>query len=215
MEISKKNLNYLELLQDIYEISTLSGTKTYIWGGLTIDIFEEKFLREHGDLDGFIANMVSKLAELTKLYQQKGYQTEYVNDIGMFKVKKGDVHASFNSVEFKDDCAIWKHIGDDGAVYFPTNWLDQVPRKFYSALVYTSGIKFEYVIKNNVGMLNPECRLREKDCAALEYLENAIEKHNLSKEDFLKEVWSFNPYWIKRGYKEFMRPTVAWKLEPK
>ena len=202
-------------MQDIYEISALCNTKTYIWGGLTIDIFEEKFLREHRDLDGFIANMVLKLNELTMLYEKKGYQTEYVEDICMFKVKNNEVHASFNSVEFKDDFAVWKHIGNEGAVYFPADWLDQTPRNFYSTFVYTSGIKFEYVIKNNVGMLNPEWQLREQDCAALQYLENAIKKHGLSKEDFLKEVWSFNPYWVKKGYREFMRPTVAWKLEPR
>src|SRR5271157_3348886 len=114
MEISKNNLGYLELIKDIYKVSNACSTKTYIWGGLTIDILESSFLREHGDLDGFIANQNRLLDRLTEMYEKMGYQTHYLHDIKMFKVKKDNVHASFNCVEFRDGIATWKHIGDEG-----------------------------------------------------------------------------------------------------
>jgi hypothetical protein len=44
--------------KDYAETYTVCSTKTYVWGGFVIDIFEEKFLREHGDLDGFVENMM-------------------------------------------------------------------------------------------------------------------------------------------------------------
>jgi hypothetical protein len=68
---------------------------------------------------------------------------------------------------------------------------------------------FEYAIKANVAMLNPEWKLRNKDYVALEYLEKALAIKGIRQEDVFKQVWSYNPYWIKKGYKEFMRSTVA------
>jgi hypothetical protein len=116
--MSTNNLSYLDFMNDIYDVSAACSTKTYIWGGFTIDIFEGRFLREHSDLDGFVLNMPRVLNEMVKRYEQKGYQTNYLNEIDMLQVKKGDVHASFNILEINDDVALWKHIGDQGAVYF-------------------------------------------------------------------------------------------------
>jgi hypothetical protein len=71
MSISESNKNYLSMMNDIYEISNELHLRTYIWGGFTTDIFEGEFLREHGDLDGFVLNMMPNLIEMINKYQKK------------------------------------------------------------------------------------------------------------------------------------------------
>lgn len=69
-----------------------------------------------------------------------------------------------------DNIAEWKHIGNDGSVFFPADWLDKTPRDFYGIKVLTSGIRFEYAIKTKVKMLTPEWEvfLMKSDIAAKE-----------------------------------------------
>ncbi len=119
MEISVKNLGYLDMLRDIYEISAACGTRTYIWGGLSVDILSGRFLREHGDLDGFIENMLAVLDRLVPLFRERGYETEFLEDVHMLKISIGNIHAAFNRLDIAGKTAMWRHIGDHGTVYFP------------------------------------------------------------------------------------------------
>jgi len=209
MEISKANQGYLLFLKDIFEVSAECSTKTYIWGGFTMDILEGRFLREHGDLDGFTENMMSKLDQLTAAYKIRGYHTEFRNDINMLVIRKGDLHAAFNPLDRDGDVAMWRHIGDQGTVYFPYAWLDDVPRSFYGVNVYTSGVCFEYGFRSIVHDLNPEWKEREKDRIAKEYFVAKITEKGLEGKTIRKKIWSYNPFWAKRGYDPFDKPTLV------
>lgn len=161
--ISKSNQGYLEIIKDIYEVSVACFTKTYIWGGIAIDIFQDTFLRDHVDLDGFVENMMSVLDQLINKYKNKGYSTEFRSDINMLVVKKGNQQAAFNPLDAYENVAMWRHIGDHGTVYFPLSWLDNIPRNFYDTKVYTSGLYFEYAFRKIAKFLNPEWKEREID----------------------------------------------------
>lgn len=214
MSISKGNRRQLEFLRDIYEVSASCSTKTYIWGGLTIDIFEGRFLREHGAVDAFTADLLERMGELTRLYEERGYRTEFRDEWHMFEVWKDDFHAGFNRLETDHGIAMWRHIGEHGTVYFPSAWLDDVPRAFYDVQVYTSGIQFEYAIKTNVRLLSPEWQPRQKDIEAAQYLARALQDQGLDEEDVLRHIWSYSPYWTRKGYEEYAMPSVAWTLLP-
>lgn len=210
MGISQSNQGYLELMRDIYEVSVACSTKTYIWGGFTIDIFEGRFLREHRDLDGFIENMMGVLDSLIAHYENRGYSTEFNSYINMLSVRRGDLHAAFNPLDIDEKIAMWRHIGDKGTVYFPYNWLDNTPRTFYNSKVYTSGLCFEYAFRNIYSSLSPEeCKVREKDKIAKEYLETKIKEKGLDIKTILKSIWSYNPIWIKEGYDPFDKPALV------
>lgn len=216
MNISDKNNQILLMLEDIFNVSASLNIKTYIWGGLTIDIWEGKFLRDHGDVDGFVENLVPCLDELKAAYVNKGYKVSFNEPFLILKIEKGSIHAGFNPLQINDKTAEWKHIGNEGSVFFPTDWLDSEPRDFYKTPVYTSGVKFEYAMKTKITMLNPEWNVpREKDLEAIRYLKERIETENILEEDIYKWFWSYNPFWYKRGYDEFFRPTVAWAIQPK
>ena len=89
------------------------------------------------------------------------------------------------------------------------------PREFYNIKVYTSGFRFEYAIKTKVEMLTPIWKLREKDISAIKYYQETLKVENISPDDIYKWIWSYNPYWYKRGYSEFFRPTIAYPLSCK
>ena len=213
--LSEKNQQYLLMLEDIFNISLMLGIKTYIWGGMSVDIWEGQFLREHGDLDGFVENLDAHLDSLMDEYRKRGYDVQYIHAFSMLEIRRGLVHASFNPLKKNGEIAEWKHIGNEGSVYFPTKWLDAAPRLFYDVKVYTAGLLFEYAIKTKISMLHPKWQLREKDQIAIHYMREKLQERNIDEKDIYAWIWSYNPYWYKQGYDEFFRPTIAYPIQPK
>ena len=210
MSHSNSNGLYLRFLKDIYDISTRCSKRTYIWGGFTLDIFEQQFTREHHDLDGFVEGMMPLLGRLERLFGERGYTTEFRDDISMLQVRKGGQHAALNPLEREGPVAMWRHIGRQGTVFFPFEWLDQAPRRFYDAQVFTSGPCFEYAFRRIAPHLNPEWKAREKDETARQYFEQRVRELGIDPDSLLRRIWSYNPYWIKKGYDAFDGPTLVW-----
>jgi len=213
--VSRGNRRQLEFLRDIYEVSAACSTKSYIWGGLTIDIMEGRFLREHGGMDVFTLNLLELKDDLSELYVDRGYQTEFLPEWHMLQIRRDGHSGSFNCLEIDHGVAMWRHIGEHGTVYFPASWLEDVPRRFYDVMVHISGVEFEYSIKSNVRLLSPEWQLRPKDREAREYLEGVLQERRVEEEDVLKHIWSHNPFWVRKGYQEYAMPVVAWPLLPR
>ena len=212
--LSAGNRGYLAFLRDITEVSAACETTTYIWGGFTVDLLEGHFVREHHDLDGFTLNLLDVLPEMMALYTARGYAAAFRDDIDMLTIRKDGLHASFNRLEIDGPIAMWRHIGDEGTVYFPVEWLDATPREFYGVHVYSAGLELDYALKTNIRMTHATWILREQDHVAIAALERMMAQRNLDPEDFLCHIWSFNPYWVKQGYPEYAMPTVARPLQP-
>ena len=216
MNVSEQSKQILSMLKDIFDVSTSLNIKTYIWGGMTIDVWEGEFLREHNDTDGFTENLVTHKDTLKTAYEKLGYEVKFIENFSILRIDKGSIHAGFNPLHRKHKTAEWKHIGEHGSVFFPEDWLDNEPRNFYGVPVYTSGVKFEYAMKTKPTMLNPDWNVpREKDLQAIEYLKGKILSENIKEEDIYKWFWSYNPIFYNNGYDEFFRPTTAWPIEPK
>ena len=164
-----------------------------------MDIFEGRFLREHHDIDCFTLNLLDVKSDMNVLFKQKGYSTEYLSDIDMFKIDQHRCEAAFNRLEIDNDVAMWRHIGNEGTFYFPRVWLENRTRYFYDTPVLVSGIEFEYSIKTKVKLLSPIWELRENDLKALEFWNRKFVDQNINPENLLKQIWSDNPYWRKRG----------------
>lgn len=206
---SAQNQHQLEFLKDISEVSALCATHTYIWGGLTIDILEGRFLREHHDVDGFTLNLLSHKDRLTTLYQERGYTVTFMDAFDFLMIEKDGCHALFNRLELDTDIAMWRHIGNAGTVYFPTAWLSETPINFYDVAVFISGIEFEYAIKTNPQLLSPEWKGRAKDRAAIQYLDKKLRDSYTDPITILHQVWSYNPFWRKKGYQDYALPVLC------
>jgi hypothetical protein len=206
--ISESNQKYLQFMKDIFEISEECSIRTYIWGGFTSDIFEGKFLREHHDLDCFTQNLVDNLEVLMDKYKARGYFANFRHDINMLEIRNGNEYASINSLDIDQTVAMWRHIGNEGTVFFPLDWLDKEPRQFYNVKVFTSGLKFEYGFRSIAHSLNPRWKEREEDIVVKKYLNDKIIEYGISQDDVFKFIWSYNPYWIKHGYNPFEKPVL-------
>lgn len=198
----------LQFLQDIYDVSAALETRTYIWGGMVVDILCGEFLRDHHDIDGFVLNLLDVKSDMSALFAERGYTTSYQAEYDLLRIEKGGLHAAFNRLEIDGDLAMWRHVGDCGTVFFPADWLDPTPCCFYGIRTHISGVRFEYAIKTNVHLLNPEWRLRDKDRDAIHILGTELQRSGLDGMGFLSQVWSHTPYWVEKGYPEYARPIV-------
>jgi len=210
VNMTHKTKQHLKMMKDIYTVSSELGIKTFVWGGYAVDILHGELTREHSDLDCFTENLVENLDALKEKYEARGYAIGfYYDDFWMLNIKKGDVHATFNTVRNIGGIAHWHHAGPQGTVFFPYAWLDNEPRLFYSAHVYTFGIEMAYVLKTNVKLVSPEWAQkepREKDKADILILEQILSSRGICKDDIKKKVWSHNPYWYELGYEEYYFP---------
>ncbi len=214
MTLTPNNQRYLDFLKDITTVSAACGTTTYIWGGVTIDIIQGRFLREHHDLDGFTLNLLDVRRSMSDLYEQRGYTVTFRDDFDILVIKKDGLHAAFNRLEIDGEVAMWRHIGNEGTVYFPVSWLDAVPRPFYDIRVYSAGLQLDYALKTHIHLIHATWEPRDKDRIAIAHLEAALAAANLNPDIFLRQIWSYNPYWAKRGYPQYAMPVVAKPLLP-
>jgi hypothetical protein len=172
---------------------------------------EGKMLREHGDIDMFIENMDKNINELLSKLKTKQFTCSYYDDMQMLKLNKNNVKIIINPIIFENATAIWKHIGEQGFVIFPKEWLDTEYKEFHGINVLTSGYKFEYCIRTIMKYTNPnwENRIRDKDIQAKEYYEKILLENNIKGEELLDKIWSYNPYWLKDGYNGYENPVLV------
>ncbi len=206
--MTEKNWAHIEMLRDIYEVSSALGLKSYVWGGFAVDIMRGDLTHEHGDLDLFCEDLVDRLGALRAAYEARGYVTNYLPEFWMLQIRKGGVHAGFNMVRNVDGIAHWHHIGIHGTVFFPYEWLDQAPVDFFGSPAYTIGLRLAYALKTCPRLLNPEWTPREKEEADRALLEEMLRARGIAKLDFMGHVWAHNPFWYARGYAEYELPVA-------
>ncbi len=215
MALTNAQTAQIGLLRAIYSVSYLLSTRTYIWAGLVQDVMTGRFLRDHGDVDGFTLNLWELRHDMAALFERRGYRVSFLEEFHILRIDGDGVHAGLNPLEVDGDTAMWRHIGDRGTLYFPSRWLSDTPLPFYDTQVFVSGVEFEYAIKTHPELLSPTWRGREEDTPAISWLEGALREQALSPKDVLRQVWSYNPFWVSRGYTEYAMPSVAWRLEPR
>lgn len=208
--IVDKNKLFLEIIRDISEVAEKLNVKIYIWGGFVIDLIEGRFVREHHDLDGFILDMDKVMEKLTKEFENREYTVKFNEKFRILAIYKGDLHAAFNILYEDRGIAEWQHIGENGSVYFPYNWLDQEPRNFYGISIHTANIKFEYGFRKMAPLINPDwSNTRPKDLEALKFYREKLSEIGISTDQIEEEIWSYNPFWIDYGYNPFKPPVLV------
>jgi hypothetical protein len=183
----------------------------YTWGGFVQDIIEGEILREHKDIDMFIENMDSKIDDILNELNAKKYKCLYADNIQMLILEKNNIEIAINPIVFKNETAIWKHIGELGFICFPKEWLDIEYKNFYGLNILTSGYKLEYCLRIILKETNPlwKNKIREKDILAKEYYGKKLLENNIKAEELLEKIWSYNPYWFKNGYKGYEPPVLV------
>lgn len=199
-------ITFLRLLADVVEVSRRIGTRSYVWGGLVVDVLGGGMLRAHHDLDCFTLDLSEYQPRLIDRFESLGYTVTVLEDFQILRIDRDEVHAAFNPLTVSGQTASWHHVGKRGRVDFPVEWLDDSPRLFHGIDVYTSGARFEFAIKTHPELLNPEWRARAKDRDAIERLRRHIDRDGFADLDFLRDITSFTPFWADRGYPQYARP---------
>ena len=212
--LSEKNRLYLAFMRDMLEVCETLGLRWYIWGGMVADILEGNFQREHGDLDGFVENLENNVKALSAALTQRGYEAAFNEQFSILTARRDPIHAAFNPLRINGGIAEWKHIGDQGSVFFPFDWLDGEPRSFLGESVRTSGIRFEYMFRTNTPLLNPQwTENRPKDADAIAYYKAALLREGIDPRSLAGRFWTYNPFWFHRGYEDFFLPKFASREE--
>jgi hypothetical protein len=209
--VNKNEKETIQYLEDIIVFSNELNIKSYVWGGFVQDIIEGKFLREHKDIDIFIENMDTNINSLMDKLKNKEYNCSYATNMQMLKLAKNNVRAVLNPIIYNKNVANWKHIGDQGFICFPKDWLDTEYRTFYDVKILTSGIKFEYCVRKIIKYMNPiwTNKIRDKDNVANEYYKSKLLENNIEPEQLLEKIWGYNPYWLNDGYNGYEPPVLV------
>lgn len=165
---------YLRTLGLLSKFSKIYNTKSYIFGGLTLDIWEGKFLREHDDIDVLCEQMYLHRGMFHDFFSKQGYETKDLENYD-FKAIKKEAKIHIGHLEIRDSQVEWKHNGDKGSIIFAKDWLDQKVYHFYDIELFTVKPEFEYVLKTHPELMNPDWVLRQKDLDARERLINLLD----------------------------------------
>ena len=213
MELSASNEFKLSFIRDIWEVSQEASTKTYFWAGIAKDISNDRFESEHGDIDGFTVDLLNKRETLTQLYERRGYKVKFLEAFHILRIDKNGEHAGFNRLDIENEVALWRHIGPEGTLYFPSEWLSNTPIDFYDTKAFISGLEFEYCIKTHPELLNPDWKGRQKDKETALWAKSRLIEKGQDPENLFERVWSYNPFFAKRGNKEYWLPKIIRKEE--
>ena len=185
--MAKKTESIFSVMELVEACSRKLETISWVWGGLTIDIYENRMLREHDDLDYLTLNLHNLIPQLSDLFASCGWQAKVLEN-GDLKLIREGVKVHLGHVEIADK-ARWTHNGDKGSVWFPSDWLNFQLVDFCSIEVHVVKPEFQCVMIERPQMLNPNWTLRDKDIVAQEYLRNHFEKRRINPHVLLEQVY--------------------------
>jgi hypothetical protein len=181
-----KNEQHLHAMELVEAYSKSNHTLSWIWGGYTVDVYENRLLREHDDLDYLTLNLHARLARFTTLFENEGWQTTLLEN-GDLKAERDSARIQLGHVEFLAK-ARWTHNGDKGSLWFPREWLISKPVRFCGVEIHVVAPEFQYVLVEHPQLLNPGWIRRAKDNAARNYLKEYIERKGISAQTLFEQV---------------------------
>jgi hypothetical protein len=185
--MEKINESALSVMELVETFSRKLKTISWIWGGFTVDIYENRVLRKHDDLDYLTLNLHNLIPQFSEMFISCGWQVKVLENDDLKLVRDG-IKVHLGHVEIADK-ARWTHNGDKGSIWFSSEWLDFQSVDFCGIEIHVVKPEFQFVMIERPQMLNPDWKLRDKDIAAQEYLRNNIESRGINPHTLLKQVY--------------------------
>jgi hypothetical protein len=176
--MKNRNEPYLSEMELVETFSKNLETTSWIWGGFVVDIYENRILREHDDLDYLTLNLHSLISKFSELFTNSGWQVNVLEN-GDLKLKGNGIKIHLGHVEVSNK-ARWTHNGDKGSIWFPFEWLKSTPVIFCGIEVHVVEPEFQFVMLEHPQILNPSWKHRDKDILAQRHLRSLIESEGLS-----------------------------------
>ena len=178
ISLSERNQQkQLDAMRLVEHVSDSLNTLSWIWGGLTTDIYMGRILREHDDLDYLTWNLYLLKLDFIEAFSSYGWQVQILVN-GDLKLKKDCVKVQLGNVELGEN-AKWTHNSEQGSLFFPASWLKLDSIEFLGMELHVIAPELQYVLKDHPDLLNPNWVLREKDILEKEYLQNILLKRGI------------------------------------
>lgn len=183
---TNKNEQYLNSMTLVETFSKRLNTLSWIWGGFSVDVYENRILREHDDLDYLTENLHGLLPQFIRFFENNAWQTSMLEN-GDLKVERECARIHLGHVELSDK-ARWTHNGDKGSIWFPLEWLNSKPVNFCGIEIHVVAPELQFVLTERPQMLNPRWKHREKDNVARKYLRKYMEGKRISAQSLFEQV---------------------------
>jgi hypothetical protein len=108
------NISAMELVESF---SKSLKTISWIWGGFTVDIYENRMLREHDDLDYLTLDLHALIPQFSELFANRGWQVNVLEN-GDLQLKRESIKIHVGHVQVSDK-ARWTHNGEKGSMGLP------------------------------------------------------------------------------------------------
>jgi len=171
--VSEREKNFLLTMVLMERFSKVLGSISYIWGGLSIDIYKGRFLRSHSDIDYLVLDLQRLAQDFAELLFSEGWDVKAILNDHLLIAGKDNIKLHLGNIEI-DDVVNWRHNGDNGTITFPVGWLREYPIDFYDVQVHVVEPEFSYVIKSLPSLMNPEWVSRGKDQTEIKILEGLL-----------------------------------------
>ena len=183
----EKKFKNLKALDTVERIANNAGTTAYIWGGLTSDICCGSFLREHDDTEHLVLDLHVHRKYIQDEFNRLGWITKVLGNDDL-KAERAEIKIHLGNVRIKNHRAYWYHNGNKGYISFPDFWLVKDPVHFMNITVHVVKPEFQYVLKSNPRLMNPEWKLREKDTYDRTVLREILKKRGVSLDNLFMQV---------------------------
>ncbi len=167
-------------------ISAQLGTTSYIWGGFTMDIYEGRMLREHGDLDYLTVDLERLKPQLAALFAQHRWPCKVVAN-GDLSPRRGGFRMQLGNITL-DEGVRWSFNGDKGFVVFPRTWLLAEPVCFCGVQVHVVAPEFEYMVKCCPQIFNPDWHARPRESEALARVRSMLEARGVDPDHLYYQI---------------------------
>lgn len=176
---SERQQIILDSLGLVERVSALVDTTSYLWGGMALDAYAGRLLRNHHDLDYLTLDLHELIVPLRDAFEAEGCMTkELVN--GDLKIAGTGIGIHLGHIEIGKQVH-WIHnpASPTGELCFPRSWLSPKRHLLYDTLVHAVEPELEYVLKSQPELLNPQWSPRSKDILALEETKAILEKRDV------------------------------------
>ncbi|HUT19327.1 MAG TPA: hypothetical protein VM366_09210 [Anaerolineae bacterium] len=111
---------YLHAMALIEALSAELGTTSYIWGGWTLDIYQERFLRTHADIDCLVIDLHQRFVPFSERLPEGGWEVRNLLDSYLYGMTLSSAPYFRRT---PPDCPQWAQVVEEAV--FGSEWFER------------------------------------------------------------------------------------------
>jgi hypothetical protein len=91
MDSTDRDDAFLRLLSDVCDVSRDVGSRSWVWGGLAVDVLRGGLLRDHHDLDCFALDLTEHQGRMIDRFRDLGYEITVLEEFQILRIDRDAV----------------------------------------------------------------------------------------------------------------------------